>query len=89
MSKLVTVSEAAKILKCTRANVYQIMKRHGIEAQTRTERRREVIHRTVSVKYIDIGEIMKALGIEAEGNAAAEGKENGGISKNEAGARGD
>lgn len=83
MSRFVTVSEAAKILKCTRANVYQIMKRHGIEAETRTERRREVIHRTVSVKYINLDDIEKALGIQVEDNAAAEGLRDGGTSEDE------
>lgn len=85
MSRFVTVSQAAKILKCTRANVYQIMKRHGIEAQTRTERRREVIHRTVSVKYIDIDEIRKVLGIADEGNASAEAIRDGGAPEDGAG----
>ena len=84
MSRFVTVSEAAKILDCTRANVYQIMKRHGIEGQTRTEKRREVIHRTVSVKYIDLDDIEKALGIDIEGNVTAEGITNGGTSEDEA-----
>lgn len=83
MSRFVTVSEAAKILECTKANVYQIMKRHGIEGQTRTERRREVIHRTVSVKYIDLDDIEKALGIDVEGNAAVEGVRDGGTSEDE------
>jgi transcriptional regulator len=83
VSRFVTVSEAAKILKCTRANVYQIMKRHGIEAETRTERRREVIHRTVSVKYINLDDIEKALGIQVEDNAAAEGLRDGGTSEDE------
>ncbi len=36
MSNWVTIAEAAEALKCTKSNVYQQIKQHGIETEKRT-----------------------------------------------------
>jgi hypothetical protein len=61
MSQMVTIPEAAIALGCAKQNVYQTIERHNIKTTTKKEKRREVVVRTLEVRYVDLDILAKII----------------------------
>lgn len=58
MANMVTIAEAAKALGCSKANVYQKIKRHGIATEKKPRNLRAYTVRVVHTKYVDLNALI-------------------------------
>ncbi len=65
MPNMVTIAEAAKELGCSKANVYQQIKRHKIPTEKRARNLRAYSVRVVHTKHVDLDEL-KRISEESE-----------------------
>ncbi len=68
MAKLVTIAEAAKALGCSRANVYQLIKKRGIETERRPRSVPASYTRRIWVKHVDLEKLQEEQKIGEEGS---------------------
>lgn len=66
MANMVTIAEAAEVLKCTKANVYQQIKQRGIPTEKRTVQILRAYTTYAKVKHVDIDELKKVMQEPAE-----------------------
>ena len=59
MPNMVTIAEAAEALGCSKANVYQKIKRHGIATEKRPRNLRSYTTRVVHTKHVDLDELIR------------------------------
>ena len=57
MSNYVTIEEAAKQLGCSRQNIYQLIKVHGIETTTKMVTEEHKVKRRRRIKQVDLDEL--------------------------------
>lgn len=67
MARMVTIPEAAKILDCSRQNVYDAISRHKIPTQTRPVQKSYVIKRVMNVKHVDVELLERVREVDAVG----------------------
>jgi len=60
MKEMVTIPEAAEILKCSKQNVYQTIARHKIPTPKKCIKKKEIIERSLQVKQVDLN-VLKAI----------------------------
>ncbi len=54
MEKMMNIAEAANELGCSTSNVRQLIKRHGIETEQRTELQLLMVKKRVTSTYVDV-----------------------------------
>lgn len=59
MPNMVTIAEAAEIMKCTKANIYQQIKNHGIETEKRSVQMLFAYTTLKEVKHVDLDELKR------------------------------
>lgn len=59
MPNMVTIAEAAEALGCSKANVYQKIKRHGIPTEKRARNLRAYTVRVVRTQHVDLDELIR------------------------------
>ena len=64
MGNMMTIAEAAKTLGCTTSNIYQLIKKRGIETVSKPMTIRKTIVRTVMVKRVDVDKLATHKGGE-------------------------
>lgn len=60
MTNLVTIEDAAKALKCTKANIYQVIKAKGIKTQKKPRVIEVTSKRTVQAIMVDL-DVLKRI----------------------------
>lgn len=59
MSNMVTIAEAADKMKCTKANIYQQIKKHGIETEKRVVQILMAYTTLKEVQHVDLDELKR------------------------------
>ena len=59
--RLVTINEAAKILECTKANVYRIIKDKEIHTPMLEVTKTETVERNIKLMHVDIEQLQKRI----------------------------
>lgn len=59
MPNMVTIAEAAEALGCSKANIYQKIKRHGIATEKKPRNLRAYSVRVVHTKHVDLDELIR------------------------------
>lgn len=63
MPNMVTIAEAAKELGCSKANVYQTIKRHKIPTEKKPRNLRAYTVRVVQTQHVDL-DVLMSIGEE-------------------------
>ena len=66
MPKMVTVAEAAEVLGCTKANIYQLIKRRGIEPVKMRVSIDQTYQRKIWVQHIDLEKLQEEQQVKGE-----------------------
>lgn len=59
MPNMVTIAEAAETMKCTKANIYQQIKKHGIETEKRTIQMLMAYTTLKEVQHVDLDDLKR------------------------------
>lgn len=54
----VTVEEAARMLKCSKANVYQLIKKHGIKTETEMRDAKYMARRKMQTLVFELSDLL-------------------------------